>query len=591
MRRSDIFFVLLVLILVVGIGLIPYIDGYLFKRDFLNLIASLNQQNRSHLNIEVMEYHLGWLKSKAKFRITYTDKEWNRYIMPGIIINDVISHGPLVFDQIQNKFGVAYATLQASGDIPLQWRNYSLNKNTQDFFQSYSRVNFDNSWDQQFQISPLNIPDLGIIRIQPSATHFKFTMDQGRVQEINSVSNIGSIAIETDVNVPNQKIQLITIQPFSIQHLMSRQANDLWNTKNQTAIPAINVQMLDGSSAMLNQVSMMTSKTYNADNFTSNVDLTIKNVILPSYSVISNVSTLHFTFALNNFSAQGLKDYMTFMRSTDIKQLVLENQTSQLASVIGRVLTPQSIATSTLNLNSSLGTFSLQAKAFWPSHAAVTTFNDLLANTDTDITIRAAIPLVEKVTEALFANLDATIQNASIQMNSQNQQINSFANPNNPYANSGENAAPSTENDPFKLFIAHLMEQGKLSLPNSIAMLNLEEQHVTLDAFTAKVKTLLPKDIADQLISAYQIKLTTPNTLPGTQASSTPVQQQSNSPSQLQPAPDSAEKLLDSWLQQGLIIKDNNDYVMSISSVGQSIKVNGKNVNQALPVLLHPGVQ
>src|SRR5437762_699951 len=121
MRRITLFAIILLMMFIFGIFTIPYLDGYFFRINFLNMIASLNQTaeiNHYPVKIEVTNYQLGWLHSDAKLNFVFLDKDLNRNHTQEFNSDYHISHGPLVYDHIQKKYTPALAVVTSKTYLP-----------------------------------------------------------------------------------------------------------------------------------------------------------------------------------------------------------------------------------------------------------------------------------------------------------------------------------------------------------------------------------------------------------------------------------------------------------------------------------------
>ena len=108
---------LIFLIFLVGmIAALPWLDGLYAKARYLNMLAALNTQYQ--FKTEVIEYHVGWLQSKAKVRFTnlIPPTPANSFMLGGsasipneVIVDDIITHGPLIYDAEKSTIAIAIA--------------------------------------------------------------------------------------------------------------------------------------------------------------------------------------------------------------------------------------------------------------------------------------------------------------------------------------------------------------------------------------------------------------------------------------------------------------------------------------------------
>lgn len=113
------------IILIAGIGLIPFIDGYMFKQLFIQRINSTNALLAANgINIDITEYKLGWLNSSVKLTIHIKNARTARFSGNpiSIVYDSVISHGPIV--RFKQQPELAYAKIETDIKIPDELRQY-----------------------------------------------------------------------------------------------------------------------------------------------------------------------------------------------------------------------------------------------------------------------------------------------------------------------------------------------------------------------------------------------------------------------------------------------------------------------------------
>lgn len=586
MRMSQ-FFYLFLIFLLVAVGLVPFIDGYLFKRDFFTFIEIINQrQSSSNFKLEVSEYRLGWAHSQAKVRLI-PSKDMVP-IMQGITIDYDIAHGPYAYDPIENKRVMAYAIVKSDMVASPKWQNLLLNKNNKSLIQTYSRVNFDGDWYQQIHIAPLVIPDLGIFRMEPSKGIIKFNVKDNRINGMEVNGNIGAITLDFDRGISHSGMQQIHIQASTYQHHSIFETSGLWNVQTKIAIPTLSIQETSGQTLSMTNLELFGSANLDKENATSKIQISFKTLSLPT-SLITMISQFNFSISANYFNGQAVKAYFDFVKSHEV---MTDNDRKLMENMFFQMISPKSTVNADFAFSSSLGNFSLQSKLFWQTNApAPMSVSDLALNVRSEANIRAAILLVNTIIEKTITKFDELA--AKIQLHSQSEPRLSVTSQNNMMTHSGEQN--TTEMDAFKQQVAMLLQQGKISLPASLALLEAADQRLSMEAFTTKVNALVPQDVSMQLIQNYQEQLnkiknkSALQTLSPAEQPQSAVLQSSVSPPTsppLTPA-DRTQQVINDWLQKGYIIKDNEDYVLSITAGGGVIKVNGKEMNPALPGMIN----
>ncbi len=477
MRLSYIIVVLVVL--AVGIGFAPYMDGYAFKQNLTDLITAINQEKNYPIKIEIVDYQLGWMRSKAKIRITpmkeNIDPNARKFLPQEIIVEDDIAHGPLVYDKLKSKYVMAYAIVDSRVITPESWRPILLDKQNPVLTQTHSLVSYNGVWQQQTHISSVVIQGVGTLRFQAYTSELKISVENDHIKKIHVNGNMGAIALEGE-----SSLQRLTIQPASYQYTASPHEKGLWDSKADIRLSGIVMQMTGGNTFTLSDIHLSTSKGYSAENlYSGNVQLTIQKLAIPN-PVVPEVSSFNVSLSINNLSAQGMSDYLNFIKTRQLK-ILSQEEMQTVENLIAHMVTATSTLIMEVGLDSPLGRFASHVSVFWQADLPVpASFDDVLAKITGQMNMRVAAPLIQKVLESAFIKLDERLAQTQGQSN---------------------------------------------GLPSQ----------------------------------------------------------------QLQPNPaDRAKGLLDTWQQEGLFIKDKNDYVTSITVSGGVMKVNGKVMDEKLPIGTKP---
>src|SRR5688500_13327692 len=96
------YILLFILLIAISVGLLmPYIEGYLVRDNYYQLVAWYQQklQNNKDVQLRIESYELGWLQSTANMTIASSEKLGGGvFNMQPIVfrIKSIIHHGPLV---------------------------------------------------------------------------------------------------------------------------------------------------------------------------------------------------------------------------------------------------------------------------------------------------------------------------------------------------------------------------------------------------------------------------------------------------------------------------------------------------------------
>ena len=185
------------------------------------------------------------------------------------------------------------------------------------------------------------------------------------------------------------------------------------------------------------------------------------------------------------------------------------------------------------------------------------TQEEAMKNIMVEANTRIAAPLLSKVLELQIAQQNAVIaQQASL---------------------SQVATVPQNQNSPIQVAVVNSLQQGKISLQVSIQILGLAHQNLPMNEFIAKVNTMISPAVAAPLIQAYQ------DTLSEKAAVQAAVPKVAILTAQQ--ITDQAQKMIDAWVTQGFLVKDNNDYISKVIYDNGVLKVNDKDMSSLLQMM------
>ncbi|SRR5579885_3362269 len=571
--RKGIFLTVVIILIILAVCVSPFIDGYLFKSNFLNLVNALAKRSANHpLKIEVEEYDLGWLKSHVKFRIMPLDKRAAIYFPNGMTVVNDISHGPFAYDTTENKYVFAYAVINGETDlspeIQMLWFGHPL---SQPFMKSQTTVSFNNIWSQNISLAPIIMPNIATIKFADSKSVSRFVLESNMIKEMILNGTFGAISVQGDANNPG--VPDATIQPITVYQHSIRQTNGLWNSTSEFSTPKISIQWKDGRSVNIEKLDLSSVRGMGANDLYSGSLKISMNKLEIQGNDIPPVSSANLNVELNDLDPAGLIAYIDYLKNHNTDSFTYEDLET-IHNLLLKVLTPTSNLNLSLAFNTSSGMFSLRARIFLQGLPSPLSPQEVVRNVHVENTVRIAAPLMVKMTELAVAKMNAY---RMVQMNVYSAQQSALQ-----LQNTNNNIVT-----PMQQKVADLLQKGKISFQESMRILDLANEHLTADAFAEKVKANVSPEIADQLVQTYQIQLANPT------QSTTMNPAQQNGPSQFTPLTpeqitDQAQKMIDNWVAQGYLVKDKNDYVAQVSYANGVMKINGKEMTPPVPVLM-PG--
>lgn len=401
MRKLSILIVILILMGLVGAT--PYVAGYQFKKNFLEVMESFSQNK--NLKWEVVEYKQGWLSSDAQIRITVPMKTGSRLAAgsddkdSALIetIDSHILHGPLIKDPNTNQYGLAMAGIQSK--ISLHIPGASLDSNHSPLAQVNTLVDFKNHWHNELLQTPLTLsfPELGKFSFQGSTGKIDFDYNDGLLDHLNIATESKGLVFIPQTTVAIQEIDLDSL---SYTSQASQEAPGQWIGDSKLVLPKLSIKKADNSIIAVQNIEL----THSAKNpeprlFGFKVRLAIKN-IQTANEILPSLGPLQLDFAVNNLNAEGLQKLSAFLREPHNKPLSPEDRETYLKLVLSTI-TPSSSFTETLSTSTALGDLKNDANISWKGdQSTALTQESLMTGVKAILNIHAASTLVDKLIAA-----------------------------------------------------------------------------------------------------------------------------------------------------------------------------------------------
>lgn len=482
----------LIFILIIILGMIPLVDGILFKKNFMHMIDVINQDDRIKINI--VEYNQGWLTSHTKIRITIIDKNL-RYLqqlnVPGLnpslmnfILEGNIQHGPIIYDRNKFNFQFGYAYLR---------NGLLIDHNKSEIIQIDALSGFNDNWRGQFYMSKFSfsLPTINKITVEELNGSFEITLDNNNIQHIATDMQTGPVSV-----VGNPLIKELKIQPIKSSYDATRETNNLWSGRASIFSPGITVSMADNSNFIIEKFAV--NNTFSFDEsilYNTNLTLFIKKITSPSYTIPA-FAKLQIILSANNLNAQGINEYINFMKSKTLEELKNIDLT-KIENLLAHTIKPTSTLKGSVAADTSLGSFSSRFKAIWPENTPLpNSLNEIITHSYTKIKIKLSNLLVVKLL-AIYG--DQIITPSDVPMENVKHEI-----PLNKYF---QNQRPSNDNE-FRSMVKDLLNQDKITIPLFLQILDLEKQNQSMTIFSLNIDQLdLPPNISQQLKSIYQLQI------------------------------------------------------------------------------------
>lgn len=525
-----------VFLLVVVLALTPWITGFYFKREFFNLVNIANQNNR--IKISVVNYEHGWLSSTTKIHIAENLKQQPIELS----FDEHITHGPVIYDQAKHTFVIAMAMIETNLHLPAAIEAKLFNNTAaSSAVHLNTLVTFDGQWKNQIATPPISLkmPDQSL-SWEGLTGNYDVFIHQNRVNSIHSQISVGAIS----ANKSSPTNMDLNISPFSLSYDGIRHTLGVWIGAFKFSMMNFKFNNGNGNQIQINDLIINTKNSLSADKlYDVTQQLSIHKLEMPM-SPITLISPIIISLGASHFNIDGviaLSQFVNKMQSTDSSNADFK---AQFISLVGKIITPTTSLQSDVSLSTPLGNLIINGHASNFTVGA-NTIEDITKNTQATMKIRVAMPLAYKLAELYF----------KMQAPSSNNPLTS------PNVTPINQPTEQMSMDAFNDHIADLMKQGKLSLTNSIEIMTLSNQNLTLEQFTDKITALkLSPETISTLTETYAKLLN---------------KQQAKQAATLPSDISNPQDLIANWIKQGYITQNNNDFETSITRDAGVVKING----------------
>ncbi len=380
------------------VGLIPYIDGVIFKKNYYHFVDVMNKDG--HINVTILNYQRGWMNSCAKIRITINKNLFDFYqpspiVTPLIsfIIEENIIHGPIVYDRIKNRFKLGYANIESNIFL-----TDALKKMLPGMFIGPDIIfadmlsEFDGDWSGHVLIHPLafTLQNVGNITWEGVDSDFKIGIRNEHIKHIRNDLSSGLFVI--DIN--NSAIKKILIEPVQYSYDVARQKTGLWSGNSKIDMLGFMITRSNGPMISSNKLSLQSTFSMDETTFyNTNLSIFFDDLKIPDY-FISDISTFRLMVRANNFSTHGLNEYLTNLTPTILPVLDL----NQIETMLAHTVTTTSDIHGSINFSSSLGNMTTKFKIDWePNVPAPDTISNIITGTYTEADVTASKPFIIKL--------------------------------------------------------------------------------------------------------------------------------------------------------------------------------------------------
>lgn len=396
--RIKLRYVIVFVFLVGLVGILPWIDGLLIKRNYQNFLIAISNDNSA--NAKILNYHMGWLSSDAEVYFSgYLPQQKTSNL--GITLKQHISHGPFLFDTTLGQWIFALAEIQTDVHFPQKTETDLLGARAQrGVFNINTIVTFHNKFISEIKMPPATIKVSETSKIITQGFYGKVSTDLVN-QRINH--------IKTDIQAAAISIESIhgslEIASMSSQGEKSCQSTGLCSGSAKFTIPEVHGKNESGTNVAMKDFSFTTSSDIDSNNLVNGeLQVSLNSLIGSNYSI----GTSSIKISTGNLNGDSLIEMMNIAKNTEKNANDQNSRAVNLAilaqydAMLPHLITSNTTINGDALVNSSNGYITSSAKVFWPVNTPLpATMDDLAAKINLQMTARASITLVDKIIEFL----------------------------------------------------------------------------------------------------------------------------------------------------------------------------------------------
>lgn len=329
------FFLSLFIIFVIAAASAPYVDGLIFKHEYMKLLAQLQQldiNDNVTTQITVENYHVGWLTSTADLKAITTnhDPRMAKVGFPSIEMTSklVVHHGPVIIDNNKPKF--AFAEMEQYVFLPSMLKGF-LSETDKGFLQIKGSINFStHAWTSTMTVQPMTFGPLG--KWEGATADGVIEVGTSGIKSINSTGTFGRI----DANLPMIPLTM-TINPINGVSNMSFVNNQPTSLSVKINLTGASASSNDKSIFSLKGISFDESMSSNSDSYNFMLGSKVSGLAIDGAGKFSSIPEINYSINMMNIDKNGvsqLKEVSQSINGHDMPKDALEKLTNAYLNLI-----------------------------------------------------------------------------------------------------------------------------------------------------------------------------------------------------------------------------------------------------------------
>lgn len=386
MRKLLAFLILLIIL----IGLAPFIDGYFAKQNYLKFIDTINA-NTKKSKITVKSYQLGWLSSEVQQSVDATNPD-NPFT---ITMTVRVLHGPLIYDPVSSKWFVGQYYVRSNFVLPDNINTILFGAGvTQPILQTSTLATFNNEFINTFSIPAMNIqaPNGANLTWKGLNGATQFNVKDQHFDHVQLNFTSGTL---TATNGPTN----FTLQNVDVQYDSYLTPFGFLNTTSSLTAPQITLTTNEGS-LLLNNLNFKTQNHLdNNNNVNGQSELSFTNMSFLNFSI----NSADLKLGAQNLSAQGLKNYVQALQNMSSNAGSFDR--NQVYGLLPQILTPTTQFTENLSVMTPQGNILSDGQVTWDG--GFKSMQEAKNNTHLTVNLRVSVSLINFLLETAAKNEQA----------------------------------------------------------------------------------------------------------------------------------------------------------------------------------------
>lgn len=551
MRRRITIGVALVLLLLV---LAPWATGIWFEQSYRRMISSYNLQGDVH--VQIVEYHRSWLRSEALILIKIKSPEIRELLQAfgasgsiyELILEQKIQHGPFIYNKAKLPSFIGLVaiknTLHISPDIQAI---FMPQKKKLSILTNEDLVSFAGNYFKHFEIEQ--------VQVSNASNNIIMQIGQGILGNIWLLSKPNRILGDVALNnfVLKDQENKISMSNLEINFDQQQAPSNLWVGKMSLKFPEMTWIKSNDQKVSISDFDFQGVLSESSGKLYAQRNLNIKSVQIDD----ETVGPIHLKISASRLSSKAILDiisaYLRIVREGELYESQLQYKMSGMFPQV--FLRNAKVKVEDLNIATERGELKLIGELTWPyNESGVSNVSTLWNDAYGQGNLKISKLLVNHI-------LDYALETPIIYGMLTNKQKELLA--------IQQNLQLASQRNYF--FIYMLVTNHFLTNDNALDLLDLQRDDAPIQEYAAQLKKLF----LDTQITREQSYML--------------FWQYSAVTWQMRALDDAIEldkknikdkfnQQVNTWLKQGLITQDQNNYTVLIQKEGETIKLNGKEI-------------